>query len=357
VYIEEVANKQAERKEKWLGKVPGWTQATVTTLPTRTGRRVQGGALDYLALTRSANDAAGAIQKHTAGAFIAVSGQLDRSFGATADATALAFITSSLGFWRTKGILGHAVKNYAAFVDNVDNGGDEDAAWALELRARIATWHGRRATLQAMLGRLGAQERAIAVLLDTRDDWVQARLHELSRVAVHDDTGLADFIRVALAKLGEDPKVAPSDGLRGALARWRSAYNGKDLLSRGFEKADRRAIVAHIGPTGTAGIRAGALRTASDRRIAERKLAEERRLAEEQARLEKARLAQEQAKAKEADVPQTLVDAVATKVVDAGQGARTKKRTSKQRHKDRLKAGGSAKPTPTGGSGSTKDVK
>src|SRR5262249_39806033 len=41
IYIEEIGNQQHERMEKWLGKVPGWSQFTVNTLPTRTGKRFQ----------------------------------------------------------------------------------------------------------------------------------------------------------------------------------------------------------------------------------------------------------------------------------------------------------------------------
>lgn len=229
VYIEDEGNKQNIRMEKWLGKVPGWTQAKVEQLPTRTGRRYQRGSVPVSQLEQNLYDATRAVDRHTGEATTQT--RLEHSYDPDVETFQKNFISASLRPWAK--YLPRGVSKYEDFVTGYEKAGG--AAWTATLRRLLTAWHGHHESWRNIEAELRAQETKIAPGAESD---VRRTLGAL-RSANDKNLGLADFFREAGEALGLDDVP-----LRPALRKWRSVWTGKDTLVKGFIGEDLEKILS-----------------------------------------------------------------------------------------------------------------
>jgi hypothetical protein len=267
VYIENEGNRQSIRMEKWLGKVPGWTQAKVKQLPTRTGRRYQQGAVRAWQLRQRYTDATRAVDSHTNAS---TRSRLVNSYAADPDTFQRNFISNSLVAWQRD--LPRGVNTYDDYVTKYES--KHGKGWSTTLRGLLSSWHGHYETWWETDDELLTQEAAIDA---GKEDEVRRTLSGL-RSASDRNLGLADFFREAGVKLRRDDVP-----LRPALRKWRTAWTGKDVLDKGFIGEDVETILstpklhqdridklageldAILGaPAGTVGLKVGEFRGRTD---------------------------------------------------------------------------------------------
>jgi hypothetical protein len=241
-YIEERGNKQAVRMQKWIGKVPGWSQAQVEELPTRTGRRAQFGATGYLGLDSQLTAAIQAVRDHTGGDIDTVHERLEACTCDSEQDSYEDFIEASISDW--SGFLPPAVTSYATYVSDHEGDAGTGAAFAGKLRGLMRTWHAARLSWLAAYNALEELEQTIAPLVGKPEETVHDRLRELEAKALNNDIGRAAFVDAALTKLESRPPAAPA--LSAALAGWRSVFNGKSGLKAGFTRTDLVRVLTPI---------------------------------------------------------------------------------------------------------------
>jgi hypothetical protein len=240
VYIEDEDNMQAGRMQKWLDKVPNWTQARVETLPTRTGRRYKGGAVRLPLHAEDYNRATAAVSRHTGEKEADVRDRLEASHVDDLRAFQQAFIEASLVPWQRD--LPRAVVDYKTYVKEYED--KRGSGWSTTLRALLRTWHREYRVYWAAEDECERQEQAIADVVGGDPRAVRDKLERL-RTTLDRNAGLADFVRDALVALAPVP---PGDDvkkiLRAALRRWRSVYSGKAELSKGFTPSDLERLMS-----------------------------------------------------------------------------------------------------------------
>ncbi len=238
VYIEDAGNVQHERMEKWKGKVPGWTQASLAGLPTRTGKHYKGAGADVPSLERATNDAIGAVAGKNNEGFMRTRDRLQGAYTANYATFQRNFIVASMNPWR----LPRWVTNYDIFVSRYA-AADEYANWWEALQDLLADWHASHGAELAALTALGPFEQRIAAL--TGRGAADARqLLRTTRGATDENIGLGDFVREALLRV-TTPVMAPEvvDEVRVNCRRWRSVWIGKAGLAKGFSAADLALIL------------------------------------------------------------------------------------------------------------------
>ncbi|HWC27099.1 MAG TPA: hypothetical protein VG474_11000 [Solirubrobacteraceae bacterium] len=211
VYIEEQGNLQHERMEKWLSKVPGWTQAQVAALPTRTGRRTQqpDRTATFPVLDKRQRDAVGAVSRELRKAYEWTRTELIAAYDPDETAFKTAFAKA----------VGQRV--------------------CQRLGERLDEWHRAYDAWAEAWWELDTHEKAVAALTGLPVETVRDKLRTLRGTATSVHKGLADFVREALASLG----VEHTKELAAALATWRSQYSGKVSLSKGFDPEDVTLIL------------------------------------------------------------------------------------------------------------------
>jgi hypothetical protein len=204
VYIEEEGNEQAERMEKWLGKVPNWRQAKIKTLPTRTGRRFKSrdAAVSLPRRQHRVNDAVGAVSRTAAGTFKVIQDRLLAAYDASDDFDAFqeAFIAASRKSWDSRPPYTGYVRDLASTTE----GQDFEAA----LREELGVWWDEYIAWWKADNECTTQEGAIATEVRATVSRIRSRLAGLP-TAVDANAGLADFVRDALKEFGLKEATAP----------------------------------------------------------------------------------------------------------------------------------------------------
>jgi hypothetical protein len=232
IYIEEVGNQQAGRMQKWKGKVPGWQQVQVDTLPTRTGKRYQKqGAVLVPTMEKQVTDAINGVVSATGNDWTAVVGVLYPNY-ADAEATFVANVKLHLKLERDlKPAVSDAMK----------------------------VWHGAYKQHRVVLNKLVGAEAIVARETGKDPGVVATALREGG--ADNINTGLADYMRIVLPKLrppktvlaaeageGETKEAEQRDAARlaavtDAIRKWRAIWVGKESLGKGFEGKDLDTLV------------------------------------------------------------------------------------------------------------------
>jgi hypothetical protein len=238
VYIEEAGNVQHERMEKWKDKVPGWTQASVAVLPTRTGKHYLGAGMDVPSLERAAADAVGAVSRKNKEGFEATRVRLQSTYTADYATFQRAFVEASIYPWW----LPRGVTNYDTFLSRYANR-EANATWWAELQPLLADWHTKYGAERAALAALDPFEQRIATLTGQGLADVRRLLRDTPGAA-DTNIGLGDFAREAVVRLTV-PGVAANvlDEVRVNCAKWRSAWIGKAELAKGFSARDVALIL------------------------------------------------------------------------------------------------------------------
>ncbi len=238
VYIEEAGNVQHERMEKWKGKVPDWTQASLAGLPTRTGKHYMGAGKDVPALERAAADAVTAVARKNGESFASTRDRLRTAYTAGYAAFQRAFVLASMNPWR---VPGH-ITTYDAFLARYV-ARDPNATWWAGLQPLLADWHASHGAELAALAALDPFEQRIAALTGTGAADVR-RILRTTPGAADTNIGLGDFAREAVVRLTV-PVIAPKiiDEVRANCAKWRSAWIGKAGLAKGFSPQDLALIL------------------------------------------------------------------------------------------------------------------
>jgi hypothetical protein len=226
IYIEETGNKQHERMEKWLGKVPGWGQMQVGTLPTRTGKRYQDEGSYVPGKEKAVDDAIGDVVTETATNWDYVTGVLYPNYDA----------------------------DWGKFVGNVK--------LTLKLRyldqrvtKAMGRWHRAYSSHRIVLKKLYAAEDVVVRETAKSASVVGSALREGGGGNVN--VGLADYLRIVLPKLKPaKPPVADKEkseaerleeqrleaeklaAITKSIRAWRAIWVGKSELAKGFKTDD-----------------------------------------------------------------------------------------------------------------------
>ncbi len=211
IYVEEIGNEQHERMEKWKGKVPGWSQLTVGSLPTRTGKRYQGlGNRNVPAMEKAVDDSVEDVGV-----------QLDLNWGEANTALNRSYNTDWLTF-RKSMTRGRGQLQKAAIT-------------------ALSNWHRNYTAHKLVLDRLYAREGDVtgASGKDGGSVFKALRAEGASDI----NTGLADYVRIVLPSLL--PPLATEEKkkeIAGTVRKWRAVWVGKDELPKGFAPEDLKAL-------------------------------------------------------------------------------------------------------------------
>lgn len=229
MYIEETGNKQAGRMEKWKGKVPGWSQLKVGTLPTRTGKRYQKEGSYVPGRDKAVRDAINEV----ASAMDVEWGEATNVLYPSFHATQSTFITN--------------VKTTLKVADLKAN-----------VSAAMGRWHKAYGDHKIVLDKLVGAEAAVVKETGKDYDTVSSALKEGGADNVN--TGLADYLRIVLPKL-TPPKPEKKDGeaekseaekkleaekleaITKSVRDWRAIWVGKSELAKGFTGKDLNAVL------------------------------------------------------------------------------------------------------------------
>jgi len=208
IYIEEEGNEQHERMEKWVGKVPGWSQSKVRSLPTRTGKRFQG---------------AGANVAGSANAMDVPAGEIANEMGKTGAATRQGLAASYNANWGT--FLSSFSRTMS--VRNIPH----------KAKQAMSRWHGAYPRAHLLVQRLDVLEANVQRASTNSADQV----HDALRPArAHDiNMGLGDYVgevMTVLRPLNATPQA--EDNLKAAVRQWRSLWAGKS----GFTETDLQGL-------------------------------------------------------------------------------------------------------------------
>ncbi len=229
IYVEEIGNKQRERMEKWLGKVPGWSQLKVGTLPTRTGKRFQGEGTHVPAKERAVEDA------------------IDGVADATGESRASTVDTLYDNYDADWGTFFGNVKAYVKvrFI-------------AKPVTQAMGRWHSAYSNHKIVLSKLYTAENVVVRETAKSASVVGTALRTDGGSNVN--VGLADYMRVVLPVLkpaGDDPERLKA--VTKAIRQWRAVWVGKADLAKGFTGQDlndllyspklRNDTIAHIKAT------------------------------------------------------------------------------------------------------------
>jgi hypothetical protein len=230
MYIEETGNKQAKRMEKWKGKVPGWTQMKVGTLPTRTGKRYQTPKTRVPAMEKEVEDAIGGVMTATADSRPFVLGVLYPNYNETE--------TVFLG----------NVKTHLKITRDLKP----------DIAAALKVWHGAFKKHKIVLDKLVIAEKLVVTETGKADTVVAGALREGGADNVN--TGLADYMRIVLPKLqpakgeakkgsdaekleAEKAEAAKLETIKKSIRQWRAIYVGKEDLAKGFTGQDLNQLL------------------------------------------------------------------------------------------------------------------
>ena len=238
VYIEEMGNVQHERMEKWKGKVPEWTQASLAGLPTRTGKHYLGAGRDVPSLEAATDDAVRAVSRKNGETLATTRERLRATYTAGYPAFRRAFVLASMNPWN----LPRYVTSYDTFLTKYV-ARDPNKTWWQELQDLLWDWHARHGAELAALAALDPFEQRIAALTDA----TAADVRQLLRTtpgAADPNIGLGDFVREAVLRLTL-PVMAPDiiEEVRVNSRRWRSVWIGKAGLAKGFAPRDLALVL------------------------------------------------------------------------------------------------------------------
>ncbi len=208
MYIEELGNKQHERMEKWKGKVPGWSQVTVRTLPTRTGKRYQDEGSYVPGREKAVDDAVNGVVTATGDTWSETSDALYGSYDADWDR-----FLGNVKFYWGGGFIGKSVVQ------------------------AMGRWHRAYGSHRIVLRQLYTAEDVVVRETAKTSGVVYSALRDGGGGDVN--VGLADYLRIVLPKL--KPTGADPDKLKAvtkSIRQWRAIYVGKADLAKGFARAD-----------------------------------------------------------------------------------------------------------------------
>ena len=197
--------------EKWKGKVPGWSQFTVGSLPTRTGKRYQGlGNRNVPGMEKAVDDS---VEN--------VGAQLGLNWGEANTALNRNYNT-----------------DWATFRKSMTY---RRGQLAKEAITALSNWHRHYTAHKLVLDRLYAREGDVNVASGIGGGPVFKALRAEGASDVN--VGLADDVRIVLPSLL--PPLASEEKkkeIAGTVRKWRAVWVGKDELPKGFAPDDLKAL-------------------------------------------------------------------------------------------------------------------